>query len=150
MNKIVLNNHGNNYNRVKAQGNIKIPSDEAEQIRWCKAIFDDLKASNNATCLFSRVNSKKGFMFSVWELSEKYFLTMSLSSGIRDENNTPIYVNTFIVSDDLNDKNDFVAIAKCLSQNFITIGNNYIKQINDIDKYRVSENVLADKKKAPN
>jgi len=126
-NKILLNQKGRNHIRIfPLYKDVCIPEDEADKIRWAQAKFEELENSSEAERLYIFKSVKKGYLVSVWQLNDLYYLVQSIRNEFSTYNST-IYIT--------NEKNDMLAISKFLRENITTIMKDYKQQILDAGKY---------------
>ena len=135
MNKLVLNPKGRNHFKILPFGDIvnTAPTDNGELIKWGEKLYNELEYSTNAINCFRKVNSGKGYMITVWQLEEKCYLIVSLRNEFSTYNNS-IYVGT-----GESQKQDFINIAKFLSENLNSLSKDYKKQILDARKMYVPD-----------
>lgn len=110
----VLDNKAMNYNKVMCLYDYEIEPDP-------KAICDDL---DNATELVKYRHVRKGFMITVAELNNYYYLIQCVK---HDESGS--YINNIYVSEN---KNDMLAIAKFLNKNLMELAHSYKEQIENV------------------
>ena len=135
MNKLVLNPKARNHFKILPFDNIvnNAPTDNGELIQWGEKLYNELEYSTNAINCFRKVNSGKGYMITVWQLEEKCYLIVSLRNEFSTDNNS-IYVGT-----GESQKQDFINIAKFLSENLNSLSKDYKKQILDARKMYVPD-----------
>lgn len=134
MNKLLLNNSARNHIRFFPMKDAidNLPESEADRILWCEAEFKRLQSSSDAKRLSIFKNKNRGYLISVWEMGERYYLIQSLKNEFGTYNNT-IYISKY--------KDDMVSIAQFLKQNIETIMDDYRNQILDARKALVVENL---------
>ena len=135
MNKLVLNPKGRNHFKILPFGDIvnAAPTDNGELIKWGEKLYNELEYSINAINCFRKVNSAKGHMLSVWQLEDKCYLIISLRNEFGTYNNC-MYIGTGEPQ-----KQDFINIAKFLTENLNTLSKDYKKQILDAKKMYVPD-----------
>ena len=141
MNKICLNPRGRNHWKILPMpGVIKIPESEKEQLIWADTLVKRLKFSDVKRHFFF-TEQKYGYMITVIELDNIYYLIHSIRNEFKSYNNV-IYIN---------DKNlqDLVNIGKMMQKNIKTIMQDYkdnmLELRNDILKGKVR---IGDKEEA--
>ena len=123
MNKILLNQKGRNHIKVKLlkDSDLDMPTDGAEQIKFCESIFMHLQ-NDEATRHYYYRNTKKGYQITVYQIKNMVYLT----NCIRDMDKN--YISTIYVGKNLN---DMLGIAKFLRQNIETLMTDYKNQIEE-------------------
>ncbi len=125
MNKLLLNKNGRNHIRVyPLNDTIEFPEDKAEKINLCEKLFNDLQHDESAIRHYYYRNVKTGIQVTVFESNNKIYLT----NCFRVPEHT--YVTTIYINK-LDSLEDCINIAKFLSKNMNTIGNDYKQQIID-------------------
>jgi hypothetical protein len=120
-NKLLLNNKARNHIKVfPVDKTIVIPEGEAEKIKWAESVYKRLELES--VNLVTYKNKSRGYMISVWQMDDKYYIIESIRNEFKTFNNT-IYIN--------DNKNDSLAIAKFLKDNIITIMSDYKQQLLD-------------------
>lgn len=142
MNKIVLDtsNEAKNYTTfIPANSQVEkdydFPTDEADQIVFCEKLFLNLQSSKEAKQHYLSQRKKYGFLISVIEFDNYYYLgiCMQLESDIYK---TTIYIN--------NDLNDTIALAK-FERNHLPAMRSEYKQMCKLKRQTIakqSKNVL--------
>lgn len=118
MNKICLNPKARNHWKVLPYADsIKVPDGEAQQIKWAEKVVLRLQNDPNIIRHFYYLNKGYGYMISVYELDDKYYLVHSIRNEFKTYNNV-VYIN---------DKNlqDLINIAKMMQANIKTIMKDY-------------------------
>lgn len=122
MNKLLLNERARNHIRFFPMTNTitNLPESEADKIKWCESEFKKLQHSNDAKRLFLAKHKSKGYLISVWQLDDLYYMIHCLRNEFKTFNTT-IYLSK--------DKDDCINIAKFLENNIVTIMQDYKQQI---------------------
>lgn len=140
MNKLLLNERGRNHIRIfptkEVSEQLNIPETEADKIRWCEKCFKTLQHSNDAKRLSIYKHKGKGYLISVWELDNKYYLIQCLRNEFKTFNTT-IYIS--------NEKNDMLNIAKFLQENVDSIMKDYKNQILEARDALIKETIEGKK-----
>lgn len=109
MNKLLLNQSARNHIKMYPMKDIfELPEDEGEKIVWCERKFNELQHSDDAERLFIKKNKNKGYLVSVWQLHDLYYLVNCVRT------NTHVYITTIYIT---KDGGDAINIAKFLYQN---------------------------------
>ena len=110
MNKLLLNQSARNHIKVFPMKNVfdDLPTEEADQIRWCEEQYKRLQQSDNAKRLVIYKNRSKGYLFSVWEADGLYYMIQCIRNEFKTYNDI-IYITK--------DGEDAKSIAKFLYDN---------------------------------
>lgn len=123
MNKLLLNCRSRNHIRflpAKEGMDLGIPTDDADKIKWCEDRFNQLQHRNDITRLCFYSHTKKGYLITVYEMDNLYYLVLCIRNEFRTYNTT-IYIDT--------EKEQLIGIAKFLDKNNSQIMKDYKNQI---------------------
>ena len=124
MNKLLLNRRARNHIRFFPMKDTisNLPESESDRIKWCEAEFKRLERNNDAKRLVLHKNKAKGYLISVWQMDNLYYLILCLRNEFKTFNDT-IYINS--------EREDTINIAKFLRDNVDQIMSDYKKQLLD-------------------
>lgn len=132
MNKLLLRQNARNHIKIFPMKDLfELPEDEGDKIRWCEEKFKLLQHSDNAVRTYLQRNNKKGYLISVWQLGELFYLVNCIRT------NTQTYVTTIYITKDGLDAN---SIAKFLYENVSEIMNDTKQSLLDYYKTVVKIN----------
>lgn len=136
MNKLLLSEKKRNHIKIMPLCDFDdIPDDEAGKINWCESKYNELQNSSEAVNLYLYKNAPKGYLISVWQLNNLYYLIQCIRNEFKTYNSV-IYIN--------NNENDTLNIAKFLKANIQQIMADYKQQILDARDYLQEHNNLQE------